>query len=56
MTDQPYALLMYKSCSCEKEERQDYDDEVKGRYSCISDRGGKMDRSGERRNTMQGMQ
>ena len=30
-----------KLCSCGKEERQEYDDEVKGRYSCIPDRGGK---------------
>ena len=34
----------------EKEERQEYV-EVKGRYSCISDRGGKMERSGKGRET-----
>ena len=39
-----------------KEERQEYDDEVKGKYSCIPDRGGKMERSGEGRESMQRMQ
>ena len=42
--------------SCGKEERQEYDDEVKGRYSGIPDRSGKVERIGEGREAMQGMQ
>ena len=33
-----------------------YNDEFKGRYSCIADRGGKVERSGEGRESMQGTQ
>ena len=36
-----------KLCSVEKEARQEDDDEAKRRYSCIPDRGGKVERSGE---------
>ena len=41
-----------KLCSVEKEERQEYDDEAKGRYSCIPDRGGKVEKNGEAEESM----
>ena len=56
MLNEIAALECESSCSFEKEERHEYDDEVKGRYSCIPYRGGKVERSGEGRQTMQEMQ
>ena len=44
MLNEIAALEWVKLCSFGKEQRQVYDDEVKGRYSCIPNRGGRVGR------------
>ena len=55
MMNEIAALECESSCAVLRRKRQEYDDEVKGKYSCIPDRAGKVKRSGEGKETMQGM-